>query len=212
MSGVVNQVVGLATLDAMPRDAEATRERIFQAATGEFAEHGLAGARIDAIAKRAQANKQLIYAYFGSKEELFAAVVGRQLARIDDEVALAPDRLPEYAGEIFDFHGEHPELARLLVSEALSYGAGPVPDQQGREALKARKVKAVRAGQEHGSIDPSLDARDLLQFAIALAIWPTATPQVARQIAGEDPDDPDVRARYRASLVEAVRRMIRPPS
>jgi AcrR family transcriptional regulator len=194
------------------RDSGATKQRIFEAASAEFAEHGLAGARIDAIAKRAGANKQLIYAYFGSKEKLFAAVLGRQLARIDEEVALNPDRMPDYAGEIFDFHAEHPELARLLVSEALSYGQGPVPDQEAREAHKTRKVEAVRAGQEHGAIDRSFDPRDLLSFIIALAIWPTAAPQVAHQITGAGPDDPETRARYRASLVEAVRRIVTPPA
>jgi AcrR family transcriptional regulator len=193
------------------RDAEATKQRIFSAASSEFAEHGLAGARIDAIAKRAGANKQLIYAYFGGKEKLFAAVLGRQLARIDEDLVLHPERLPEYAGEIFDFHTEHPELARLLVSEALSYGGGPVPDQEARIAQKASKVRVVREGQERGAVDPSLDPRDLLMFIIALAIWPSAAPQVAHQIAGSDADDPDARARYRASLVEAVRRIVTPP-
>jgi AcrR family transcriptional regulator len=195
---------------SMARDAEATKERIFDAASTEFADHGLAGARIDAIAKRAGANKQLIYAYFGSKEELFAAVLRRQLARIDEDVVLQPDRLPEFAGEVFDFHAEHPELARLLISEALSYRSGPVPDQETRDANKARKVKVVREGQETGTIDPSLEPSDLLLFIIALAIWPVAAPQVARQFAGQDPEDPKVRSRYRASLVEAVRRIVTP--
>lgn len=207
---LVNQLVGYNR--CMARDAEATKERIFEAASGEFAKHGLAGARIDAIAKRAGANKQLIYAYFGSKEKLFAAVLGRQLAKIDEEITLDPDRLPEYAGEIFDFHAEHPELARLLVSEALSYGSGPVPDQETREAHKARKVKSVRAGQEGGSVDHSLDPRDLLMFIIALAIWPTAAPQVARQVAGESSADHEAHTRYRASLVEAVSRIVAPPA
>jgi AcrR family transcriptional regulator len=195
----------------MARDAEATRMRIFAAATREFAEHGLAGARIDAIAERAGANKQLIYAYFGSKEKLFAAVLASQLARIDEDVDLSPDRLPEYAGEVFDFHAQHPELARLLISEALSYRRGPVPDQETRNAHRTRKVKLVREGQERGAIDQSIDPGHLLLFIVALAIWPTAAPQVARQFTGEDPDDPKVRARYRASLVEAVRRIVTPP-
>ena len=55
----------------MARDSEATRRRIFEAAFEEFARHGIAGARIDRIAAAACANKQLIYAYFGSKQALF---------------------------------------------------------------------------------------------------------------------------------------------
>jgi AcrR family transcriptional regulator len=195
----------------MTRDAEATRKRIFDAATREFAEHGLAGARIDAIAQRAGANKQLIYAYYGSKEKLFAAVLASQLARIDEDVDLSPDRLPEYAGEVFDFHTQHPELARLLISEALSYHSGPVPNQETRNAHRTKKVKVLREGQKQGAIDPSIDPSDLLLFIVALAIWPSAAPQVARQFTAKDPDDPKVRARYRASLVEAVRRIVTPP-
>jgi AcrR family transcriptional regulator len=196
----------------MARDAGATRQRIFDAASREFAEHGLAGARIDAIARGAGANKQLIYAYFGSKEKLFAEVLGRQLARIDEAIDLGPDRLPEYAGEVFDFHAKHPEFARLLLSEALSYRGGRLPNKKIRDAHQARKVKVVREGQKKGAIDPSFDPGDLLLFIVALAIWTTAAPQVARQFAGQDPTDPEVRARYRASLVEAVRRIVTPPA
>lgn len=39
------------------RDAEATRCRILAAATAEFAAHGIAGARVDRIAKAAQSHK-----------------------------------------------------------------------------------------------------------------------------------------------------------
>jgi AcrR family transcriptional regulator len=57
------------------RDPARTRERILQAAIGEFSEKGLDGARVDEIARRSRANKRLIYHYFGNKEELFLAVL-----------------------------------------------------------------------------------------------------------------------------------------
>jgi hypothetical protein len=69
----------------------------------------------------------------------------------------------------------------------------------------------VLEGQKEGTVDPCVDPGDLLLFIVALAIWPSAAPQVARQFAGQDPDDPNVRARYRAGLVEAVRRIVAPP-
>ena len=53
---------------------EATRDRILAAAKDEFATYGLAGARINRIAAQARASKDRLYAYFASKEELFAAV------------------------------------------------------------------------------------------------------------------------------------------
>ncbi len=57
------------------RDAEATMKRILLAAKAEFAGKGLGGARVDVIADRAQANKRMIYQYFGNKEELFRHVL-----------------------------------------------------------------------------------------------------------------------------------------
>ena len=64
------------TLD-LPRSerAEATRQRILEAAVSEFAANGLAGARVDEIAARAGANKRMIYVHFNSKEELWLRVL-----------------------------------------------------------------------------------------------------------------------------------------
>ena len=50
---------------------ERTRERILSAALKEFAAKGFAGARVDAIARRAAINKRMLYHYFGNKEKLF---------------------------------------------------------------------------------------------------------------------------------------------
>lgn len=57
------------------RDAVATRGRILKAAKVEFAKLGLAGARIDGIARRAKSNKRMIYEYYGNKDGLFQAVL-----------------------------------------------------------------------------------------------------------------------------------------
>ena len=52
-----------------------TLQKIFEAARHEFAEHGLAGARVDRIAERAGVNKAMIYYHFKSKEELYFEVI-----------------------------------------------------------------------------------------------------------------------------------------
>ena len=64
------------------RDADATRQRILKAAKAEFARLGLGGARVDAIAERAKANKRMIYHYFGDKEGLFVAVLEAAYDRV----------------------------------------------------------------------------------------------------------------------------------
>ena len=60
---------------ARARDPVATRQRILAAARTEFARLGLGGARVDAIAARAKANKRMLYHYFGGKRDLFLAVL-----------------------------------------------------------------------------------------------------------------------------------------
>src|ERR1700753_2563206 len=97
----------------MPRDAEATRARILDAASAEFAEHGIAGARVDRIAAAADANQSLIYAYFGSTDGLFAAVFEAVVANPVEGVPIDGAALPDFAGRIFDHRLEHPELLRL---------------------------------------------------------------------------------------------------
>ncbi len=57
------------------RDPAATRRKLLAAARREFADHGLAGARVDEIAARAGVNKQLVYHYFGDKDALYLAVL-----------------------------------------------------------------------------------------------------------------------------------------
>ncbi len=77
------------------RDANATKARIFAAAKSEFARLGLAGARVDEIAKQACANKRMIYHYFGGKEALFRAVLVEAYLDIRNaEQELELDHLP----------------------------------------------------------------------------------------------------------------------
>ena len=59
------------------RDAERTRAAILEAALVEFGEHGYAGARTSAIARRAGINAQLISYYFDGKEGLYRALQAR---------------------------------------------------------------------------------------------------------------------------------------
>jgi AcrR family transcriptional regulator len=75
--------------------AAATRQRILDAALAEFAGKGLAGSRVDEIAARAGANKRMLYAHFGSKEELWLVVLERAYAaKRAEERAVEVEHLP----------------------------------------------------------------------------------------------------------------------
>lgn len=111
------------------RDADLTRRRILAAAKAEFAKKGLGGARVDAIAARAKANKRMIYHYFGSKERLFTAVLEEaysdiRMAERDLELDTPP---PEIALETlvrftWAYYLDNPEFLTLVNSENLHKG------------------------------------------------------------------------------------------
>src|SRR5829696_9350190 len=99
------------------RDPDRTRNAILAAAQMEFAANGLSGARVDVIARRARANKRMIYHYFGSKAGLYLATLERvyeglrgsertlELADLEPDAAIK--RLIEFN---FDYCRDHPEL------------------------------------------------------------------------------------------------------
>jgi AcrR family transcriptional regulator len=108
------------------RDAAATRQDILAAAMVEFSRKGLGGARVDAIALRAKANKRMIYHYFGSKEKLFTAVLEQAYGHIRSaELDLPLSELePEEALErlmrfTWDYYLAHPEFISLVNSANL---------------------------------------------------------------------------------------------
>ncbi len=111
------------------RDPDRTRASILEAATREFARHGLGGARVDRIAERAGANKRMLYYYFGDKDGVFLAALERSYAQIRNaEQALdlehrdpreAVRRLVQFT---WRYYLEHPEFMTLLNSENLHKG------------------------------------------------------------------------------------------
>jgi AcrR family transcriptional regulator len=108
------------------RDPEGTRRRILTAAAEEFANGGLSGARVDQIARRAETNERMLYYYFGSKEQLFTAVLEQALAgiveaeRALDLNGLAPvEAITRLAHFMWDYYRDHPDLLRLLNNENL---------------------------------------------------------------------------------------------
>ncbi|PKW08735.1 transcriptional regulator, TetR family [Streptomyces sp. 1222.5] len=188
------------------RDPEATKARIFEAAVAEFARHGIAGARIDRIADRAKANKQLIYAYFGNKAQLFTRVLARSMLDLAVAVPVDPDDIEGWVDRVIDYHAGHPEVLRLLFWEGLEYGAATeLPDEGERREHYRRKIDALRDGQERGVITDAIPPRDLLFLLIALANWASVVPQMHRIVVGAEDTDRD---RLRASIREAARRLV----
>src|SRR5450755_2768424 len=108
-----------------------SRASILKAAVVEFAEHGIAGARTDAIARAARVNKALLYYYFKDKDSLYEAVLdhvfGGLRARVIPvlESELPPrQKMLEYVAEYFDYIAANPRFPRVVQAEWMRSGAG----------------------------------------------------------------------------------------
>jgi AcrR family transcriptional regulator len=104
------------------RDADQTQAAILSAAMTEFADKGLAGARVDAIAQLTATSKHMIYYYFGSKEGLYQATLEHAYSAfrmaeeaIDYEQFNAEEALAAFVGQSFDFHFTAPEYVRIIA-------------------------------------------------------------------------------------------------
>src|ERR1700758_1912068 len=105
---------------------EESRAAILKAAAKEFAEHGIAGARTDAIAREARVNKALLYYYFKDKETLYGAVLDEAFSGLKNTVFHVLDgdlptreKMLAYAGAYFDFIASNQIYPRLMQREMM---------------------------------------------------------------------------------------------
>ena len=165
---------------ATSRDPERTRGRILEAARKAFARHGLAGARVDAIAVASGLNKRMIYYYFTDKEGLFLAT----LEQIYAELCAASDALDldippqtafsRYVDFMWAYYLDHPEAISILNSENLHSGRHLRRSAQlrGLERPFVDKLAGLlERGAEAGVFRPGLDAVTIHISVVALAYF-----------------------------------------
>jgi AcrR family transcriptional regulator len=184
----------------MVRDSDQTKSRLLAAARAEFAEFGIAGARIDRIANAARTNKQMIYAYFGNKEALFDTVfsnhVGEWLATVDFDVA----DLPGYAGRLFDYFEDDPAALRLVTWYRLERPGGP--GLQAVIGVNDVRLQRLAQAQKDGILPDRYAPIQLLALIQAISTcWATMNPEFG---AAAD-SDRDFRRR---TVVDAVGRLL----
>lgn len=160
----------------MAYDPAATRANLLDAAFAEFAERGLAGARVDRITQAAGTNKQAIYFHFGSKEQLFDTVVETRCNALITNVPFSADDLAGYVGEVFDYLLDHQSLMRMIMWQQLERPNATEHETESYQAL-AQKLTGLFPPAVATPDDAPLLARTLLMLTIALSTaWATATP------------------------------------
>ena len=196
------------------RDAERTKREILETATGEFAERGYAGARVDEIAARMRTTKRMIYYYFGSKEQLFVAVLERAYATIRAaeqtidvdhlDPAAAIRRLAELT---FDHHEAHPDFIRLVSIENIHRAAHitGTDDFAGQNSPVIELIEGILArGRRQGAFTRDVDAVDLHMMISAFCVFRVANRHTFGAIFDRDLTDPGLRERYRTMVGDMV--------
>ena len=181
------------------RDAERTRGRIVEAAVDEFAEKGFAGARVESIGRRAGVNKQLLYHYFGGKEDLFREVVERKIEERLGRLEGSPGELGGLLEYHFEKHYEDLDWIRFLTWEAANRSEEAPLEEERRESI-ARQVEDLREKGVKGDLPSDLDPRYLQLAVYALTTYPVAFAQITRMTTGQDPESPEFREAWREFL------------
>ncbi|MDX6257141.1 MAG: hypothetical protein QOJ11_3475 [Frankiales bacterium] len=190
-------------MGAMARNADDTKRRIMKAARDEFATYGIAGARMDRVARGADSSKERIYAYFGNKEALFEAVFSNSVKASMDAVDFDATDLPAYAGRMFDHFADNPNDQRLSTWYRLER-----PDGIGLKAIiEANQVrlKALAEAQNSGHLAGGFTPVQLLTLIQAMATsWGTMNPEFASSARKVS------RRERRRTVVDAVARLAQP--
>lgn len=180
------------------RDPEAKKQQLIEGALSEFAEHGLAGARVDRIAERAGISPGLVYSFHGGKAELFEAVFEAIVAASTSLVPLDADHLPEYAASLYDTGLAYPEVGRFLRWFELE--RGDIGANAAASTSMAHKVTAIKAAQRRGTVTSVFTARELLALVLTIAnMWGQSGEDVRTLV--------PAKAR-RALVVNAVQQLI----
>ena len=203
------------------RDPERTKANILQVASKEFANRGLAGARVDSIAAGTRTTKRAIYYYFGGKskrgevkDQLFVAVLERayaqlqaaedrlQIEQLDPRAAIR--KLVEFN---FDFYDAQREFIRLEVTANIHKGrhldhlpaAGSLS-----AAIVAKTEQVLSRGRDLGIFRGHVDAVDLHWLISALCFFRALNHETFGRIFQVDLTSTKAKARLKAMIVDVV--------
>jgi len=202
------------------RDAERTRQALLAAATLEFAEKGLAGARVDAIAEQSGANKRMLYYYYSSKQDLYVAVLEsvygamRQAESKLDLRHLDPleslRRLVEFK---FDYYSDNPVIIQILASENL-HKARFLKRSTELRGMHVSLVGALEAmlaaGQAKGIMKGGIDAIRLYIAIAGLSYFYFSNQATLSAAFGRPLANPEELRLWRAHAVEIILGYVRP--
>ena len=194
---------------------EESRASILQAAAHEFAAHGVAGARTDAIAREARVNKALLYYYFKDKETLYGAVLDDAFSGLKNAVfqvldsELPPrEKIMAYAGAYFDFIASNQLYPRLMQREMMRAREGHSPHIE--KVIKtyirpifARVSEVLREGIAKGEFR-AVNPVHFVPSIVAMIVFYFSSAPMMQKIVGFNPLTPERIAERRAAVLDFI--------
>jgi AcrR family transcriptional regulator len=152
------------------------RREILDAAFLEFSEKGYSGASMEAIARRARASKETLYAWFENKESLFNTLFASRLERMEGRVVAAAEADPSPAN-VLPIIAEH-AIRFMLAMEPLSraMGVGEPNDKASRllgQTISRERMKFVDyilRCRERGFVAFGDDPFEIASLFVAMAL------------------------------------------
>lgn len=199
-------------------DPDRTMANILEVAMVEFAEKGLAGARIDEIAAATQTSKRMIYYYFGSKEGLYTAVLEASYQEMRTHEAelnlddMAPlDALRKLVAYTFDHHRQNENYIRMVMGENINRGQY-LAQSPAIQALNVPAISAIQTLYDRGVADrsfrPGLSALDIHASISALTFFNVSNRHTFGLIFKFDTAAPGWIDQRRRSVIEMVERFV----
>ena len=194
---------------------EESRAAILQAATREFAEHGIAGARTDAIARAAGVNKALLYYYFKDKETLYGAVLDNAFTGMKERVFhvldsnLAPrEKIMAYAGAYFDFIASNQIYPKLMQREMMRAREGQSEhiDRLVKtyfQPIYGKVGELLRQGIAQGEFR-KVDPAHFVPSMVAMIVFYFSSAPVMQKIVRFNPLAPERIAERRAAVLDFI--------
>jgi TetR/AcrR family transcriptional regulator len=197
------------------RDAAETRSAILGAALHEFAEEGMAGARMEAIATAAGVNKALLHYYFHDKERLYGealdhvfATLSERMTEVLDRDLPPPEKIMAYAGAHFDFIAASPIYPRLVQREMMRAGRGGSPHmrriaERYLRPVFARVLVLLREGMEQRQFR-RVDPMHFVLSLIAMNVFYFSGAPMIAFVTGRNPLTPQRIAERRAAVMDTL--------
>ena len=199
-------------------DPARTMAGILEVAMAEFAEKGLSGARIDAIAQATHTSKRMIYYYFASKEGLYVAVLEESYRRmraieaqlhLDDLAPVAA--LQQLTGFTFDHHQGNEAYIRLVMSENIERGQYLAQSKSIRE-LNVPAISSIQRlydrGVASGVFRAGLDPIDIHASISALTFFNVSNQHTFGLIFKNDGQSKKAQAKRRQNIVDLIVRFV----